>query len=74
MNEIIHKKYWHIDNGGFTFSVDKYGSLEIEFGFFGYATTKIILTPLLGKDSFNIDSLSEFFNEAKLKSLQHTRK
>ena len=43
MNKIIHKEYWHIDNGGFTFSVDEYGNLEIEFGFLGYSSTKIFL-------------------------------
>ena len=58
---MINKKYFHIDNGGFGFEVDEHGGLSIDFGFFGYSTTKIYLTP--NKD-FNIKELGDFLNES----------
>jgi len=63
-NEIIHTKYYHVDNGGFTFSVDRYGSVIINFGFFGYSDTQVCLS---SNKEFSVDALADFFVEARFK-------
>lgn len=66
-SEIIHEKYFHIDNGGFHFKVDWLGNIEIDFGFHGYSTTTIFMAP--NKD-FNVKALADFFAEANFKQKQ----
>lgn len=67
-NDKIHSKYWHIDNGGFDFSVDGYGSVKLSFGFHGYSDTTVFLTA--NKD-FSVEALAAFFTEASFKLKQH---
>ena len=62
--DIIHEKYFHVDNGGFFFRVDKYGTTEIEFGFFGYSRTTIAMHS--SKD-FGVEEIAQFFNKAAVK-------
>lgn len=68
--DIIHTKYFHIDNGGFTFSVGKDGTIEIDFGFYGYANTVVTLPASNWKTEFNSKVLAEFFTEANFKLSQ----
>jgi hypothetical protein len=49
----------HIDNGGHTLSVDKYGNMVVETGFFGYSHTAVML------HAVDIDGMIKFLNEAK---------
>jgi predicted transcriptional regulator of viral defense system len=58
MEKIIHEKYFHVDNGGFKFKVDEYGYIHIDFGFFGYSNTNILITGVDLKD------LAKFFKDA----------
>jgi len=53
----------HIDNGGHTIEVDKYGSVEISTGFFGYCNVSMWLR---GDGDF-IDKAIEFLQEMKYK-------
>ena len=57
--ETVGKWYQHIDNGGYTVSMDIYGTLTISFGFFGYSQTDISLSTV------DIDGLISLLNECK---------
>jgi hypothetical protein len=50
--------YFHIDNGGYNFSIEDTCQLVIDFSFFGYSDTTIRLNNL-NSDSYR--KLSEFF-------------
>lgn len=73
MNEdrIVHKKHFHIDNGGYTISVDCYGATKIHFGFFGYADTTIVMR---ADDGFGPVELAEFFATAEANRIQYMKK
>jgi hypothetical protein len=49
----------HIDNGGHTFSVDDYGNMVIQTGFYGYSNTKVFL------QGVDLDGLIELLTLAK---------
>lgn len=65
--KVINSRYFHIDNGGFTFEVNEFGDITIEFGFYGYSTTKIVLSSQNYKTKFDCEQLANFFNESKFK-------
>ena len=64
-SEITSEQYFHIDNGGFFVRVDKFGSIEIEFGFHGYSNTTIYMTVQKG---FGPEELGNFLLKAALKN------
>jgi len=68
-DDIVINMHQHIDNGGYGISGDKFGSLSIDFSFFGYATTSITL-PFIDLDGL-IDSLQEY--KRRLNELETVR-
>lgn len=58
-DEIV-SKYQHIDNGGYFVTIDKFGTVYIEFSFYGYATTKLSLPEI------DIDGLIALLQESKI--------
>lgn len=49
----------HIDNGGHTLSVDEFGNMVVETGFFGYSHTSVMLSAV------DIDGMIKFLQDAK---------
>jgi hypothetical protein len=62
--DVVINVYQHIDNGGYSISGDEYGTVSIDFSFFGYANTSISLPQL------DIDGLIATMQEYK-KRLEH---
>lgn len=62
--EIVASKYWHINNGGFTINVDKFGNIEIAFGFLGRAHASVLLMTQGGDEKFGPKEVAEFLQEA----------
>jgi hypothetical protein len=68
--KVINSRYFHVDNGGFTFEVNEFGDITIDFGFYGYSTTKIVLSSRNTRNmntKFDVEELANFFNESKFK-------
>lgn len=68
--EDVIRVYQHIDNGGYSVTGDEYGTVGIDFSFFGYANTSISL-PQLDIDGL-ITSLEEY--KRRLEHIQVMRK
>ncbi len=49
----------HVDNGGHTLTMDQYGNLIVETGFFGYSHTAVML------HAVDVDGMIAFLQEAK---------
>ena len=60
-DQIIATKHWHVDNGGFTISVDKFGNMELDFGFLGYAHTTVFMS---SQGDFRPKEVSDFLAKA----------
>lgn len=57
-DDVVINVYQHIDNGGYSISGDEYGTLSIDFSFFGYSNTSITL-PRIDIDGL-ISALEEY--------------
>jgi hypothetical protein len=69
-DDSVIRSYQHIDNGGHTVEIDRYGNLTIETSFFGYSQTTVMLSTI------DIDGLIDFLQVAKqrLAELETVRK
>lgn len=57
----------HIDNGGHTLSVDQYGNMIVETGFFGYSHTSVMLSAV------DLDGMVAFLQRAKTFVAAHSQ-
>jgi hypothetical protein len=59
--------YFHIDNGGHSIEIDKFGNVEISTGFYGYSNCSLFLMgeDISGKKKF-IDFLINNLTKAKV--------
>lgn len=55
----------HIDNGGHTLTVDQWGNMVVETGFFGYSHTAVMLSGI------DIDGMIAFLQQAKVFIADH---
>ena len=60
-DDMVSAKYFHVDNGGHTFKVDKHGNLEITNGHFGYSQVTLFLTSqVAGEENSFLRELATF--------------
>lgn len=71
-NDIVYKNHFHIDNGGFTIYVDKFGAIKIRAESYGNLCTTLYLSNYRDypSDPTPIDFFIKSLIEAKAKLLE----